>query len=460
MLITDFTMVKAGSVQKANGGFLIIDAEQLFRSPLAWSALKRALKNRCAEITDLSEEPTHLSVKTLEPEPIPLDIKIILIGTPTIYYSLLNYDSDFSKLFKVKADFSTTMPLNKRNIMNYARYCSRQCKKENLLRLNHEAVSRVVEYGTEIAEDQKKLTTRFNFIRDLLVEANYFAQKNSHKVITRDDVQNALAASRFRHNKYEEQVQELFHEKTIFLNVSGFRVGEVNGLTVLNLGDYVMGKPTRITARVSLGQNGIIAIDREVKMSGPLHNKGVLILAGYLQGMFGVDKRISISASITFEQSYSTVDGDSASSAELYALLSSLSNIPINQSFAVTGSVNQMGEIQPIGGVKYKIEGFFDVCNAHGLTGEQGVLIPKSNLRNLVLDNRVIDAVRQRKFHIFAISTVEEGIEILTGKKAGHRNKRGKFPRNTVFAAVEEQLSEMSKKLTQNNAKKKKDSGN
>ncbi|NOZ61511.1 MAG: AAA family ATPase [Calditrichaeota bacterium] len=453
LLLTDFTKVKSGSLQRANGGFLIIDAEQLFRSALAWQALKRSLKNQCAEITDLSEESSHLSVRTLEPEPIPLDIKIILIGSSGIYYTLLSYDSDFSKLFKVKADFSVTMPLNKRNILNYARYCAGQCQKENLLPLSPDAMSRVVEYGVEIAEDQKKLTTRFNYVRDVLVEANYFAQKNQHRTITGEDVREALAASRFRHNKYEELIQEMFREKTLYLNVSGYRVGEVNGLTVLDLGDYTMGKPTRITARVSLGQDGVLAIDREVKMSGPLHNKGVLILSGFLQGMFGADKKISISASITFEQVYSTVDGDSASSAELYALLSSLSEIPINQSFAVTGSVNQMGEIQPIGGAKYKIEGFFDVCAAHGLTGEQGVLIPKSNLANLVLHDRVIDAVKEGKFHIYAVATVQEGIEILTGKKAGRRGKNGKFPAGTVFRAVDERLEEMAEKLNSGRSK-------
>ena len=454
LLLTDFTMVKAGSLQRANGGFLIIDAEQLFRSSVAWQALKRSLKTQRCEITDLSEEPSHLSVKSLTPEPVPLDIKIILIGSASIYYALLNYDSDFSKLFKVKADFSVTMPLNKRNILNYARYCAGQCRKENLLPLSPDAMSRVVEYGVEIAEDQKKLTTRFNFIRDLLVEANYFAQKKKRRAITSEDVQEALSANRFRYNKYEESIQEMFREKTLYLNVSGYRVGEVNGLTVLDLGDYTMGKPTRITARAFLGQDGVIAIDREVKMSGPLHNKGVLILSGFLEGMFGADKKISISASITFEQSYSTVDGDSASSAELYALLSSLSGIPINQSIAVTGSVNQMGEIQPIGGVKYKIESFFDVCAAQGLSGQQGVLIPKSNLPNLVLHERVVEAVRTGKFHIYAVSTVEEGIEILTGKKAGKRGKNGKFPSGTVFRAVDEMLDEMAEKLNSGRSKR------
>ena len=455
-LITDFTMIRAGALHRANGGFLIIEADQLFKAPMAWQAIKRSLKGRSVVITDLSEEYSHVSVKTLEPEPIPLDVKLIIIGNSYTYYTLWAYDEEFRKLFKVKADFSLDMPVTRKNVMSYARYIAKQCEKEGLLHLDTQAVGRVIEYGVELTANQKKISTRLTQIRDLLVEANYWAKRKGHEVIKREDIQLALNEEKYRLNRYEIQLKEMISEGTIFINTTGEKVGEVNGLAVLNIGDYMFGKPTRITARTYLGQSGVIAIDREAKMSGPLHNKGVLILSGYLNGIFGIDKQLSMSASITFEQSYESIDGDSASSTELYALLSCLSGYPIKQGIAVTGSVNQLGEIQPIGGVKFKIEGFFDVCLAKGLTGEQGVLIPQANVKNLVLDERVVDAVRKGKFHIYPVSTVEEGIEILTGRKAGRRRKSGKFPEGTVFRAVDDKLRQMAEQLNEEKKRKSK----
>ncbi|MDZ7263191.1 MAG: AAA family ATPase [candidate division KSB1 bacterium] len=444
ILITDYSLIKAGSLHKANGGFLIIEAEQLFQSPLAWKALKRALKNQSIVITDLSEEYSYVSVKTLEPEPIPLNVKVIIIGSYRYYYALLNYDDEFPELFKVKADFNIDMPLTRQNIQSYARFIRNQCEAKQLHHFDPEAVSRVVEYGVFLTGDQKKLSTRFSDIQDLLVEADYIAQKHRHSLVSGADVQQAIAAREYRLNKYEARVRESIIEGTIFIATDGEKVGEVNGLSVIDIGDYAFGKPTRISVQTYLGRSGVIDIEREVKLSGPLHSKGVLILSGYLNGMFGQQRQLSMSASITFEQNYDSIDGDSASSTELYALLSSLSGFPIKQGIAVTGSVNQLGEIQPIGGVTEKIEGFFHICKERGLTGEQGVIIPKSNVRNLMLKAEVIQAVREGKFHIYPVATVDEGISILTGKKAGKRQANGRFPRNSVFGAVEKRLEELA----------------
>ena len=462
MLVTDFSLIKAGALHKANGGYLIIEAEQLFQSALAWKALKRAMKNESITITDLSEEYSFVSVKSLDPEPIPLDAKVIIIGNYRIYYALLNYDEEFQELFKVKADFNVDMPRTRHNIFNYARFIHSQCERRQLMHFDPQAVSRVVEYGIKLTGDQTKLSARFADIHDLIVESDYWARKNNHELVSWKDVQKAIDAKQYRLNKYENRVQEMFEKGTLFISTKGEQVGQVNGLSVINIGDYVFGKPSRISVRTYLGRSGVMAIDREVKMSGPIHNKGVLILSGYLNAKFGQQKQISMSASITFEQSYEGIDGDSASSTELYALLSSLAGMPIRQGIAVTGSVNQLGEIQPIGGVSYKIEGFFKVCQAKGLSGEQGVLIPKTNIKNLMLDKEVVDAVKAGKFHIYPVTTVEEGIEILTGVKAGKRGRNGKFPKGTVFYAVEERLSQMAdqlkdKDLSNNELKKEKD---
>ncbi|UCE06883.1 MAG: AAA family ATPase [bacterium] len=447
MLVTDYSLIKAGSLHKANGGFLIIEAEQLFQSPLAWKALKRALKNESITITDLSEEYSFVSVKTLDPEPIPLDVKLIIIGNYRIYYALLDLDDEFQELFKVKADFNVDMPRTRQNIMNYARFIRNQCERENLMHFDPEAVGRVIEYGVKLTGDQTKLSARFADIHDLLIEANYWANKNHHQLVNGEDVKKAIEAKQYRLNKYENRVQEKIEEGTIFINTTGEKVGQVNGLSVINIGDYSFGRPNRISVRTYLGRSGVISIDREVKMTGPVYNKGVLILSGYLNGKFGQQRQISMSASITFEQSYEGIEGDSASSTELYAILSSLSEFTIKQGIAVTGSVNQLGEVQPIGGVTEKIEGFFNICQAKGLTGEQGVIIPKANVKNLMLNEKVIEAVKNGKFHIYPVTTVDEGIEILTGKKAGKRQRNEKFPKGTVFWSVENKLEDMAEQL-------------
>ncbi len=457
MLVTDFSLIKAGALHRANGGYLIIEAEQLFQSPLAWKALKRALKNQSMTITDLSEEYSFVSVKTLDPEPIPLDVKVIIIGNYRIYYLLLNYDEEFQELFKVKADFNVDMPRNKQNIMNYARFIHNQCEQEKLMHFNPAAVSRIVEYGVELTGDQAKLSARFSDIHDLLVEANYWARKNNHQLVDGDDVKKAIEAKKYRMNKYETRVQEMFEEGTIFIKTTGEEIGQVNGLSVVSIGDYAFGRPSRISVQTYLGRSGVICIDREVKMTGPVYNKGVLILSGYLNGKFGQQRQISMSASITFEQSYEGIEGDSASSTELYAILSSLSELPIKQGIAVTGSVNQMGEVQPIGGVNEKIEGFFNICQAKGLIGEQGVLIPKTNVKNLMLNQKVIEAVKNGKFHIYPVTTVDQGIEILTGKKAGKRHKDGKFPKATVYWAVEKKLDQMAEQYKNQDRSSNKD---
>ena len=456
MLVTNFSLIKAGSLHKANNGFLIIEANQLFQSMLGWQALKRALKSKSIKITEPGEDNKYPSVKTLEPEAIPLDLKIVLIGNYRTYYALLYNDEEFRKLFKVKADFNTDMTRTRKNIMNYARFIRNQCEAEGLKHLDAGAVSRVVEHGVYLTNDQTKLSARFADIYDLLVEANYWAGKNKRELISREDVQRAIDAKTFRLNKYETQVRNVIEEKTISINTTDVKVGQVNGLAVVNIGDNVFGRPTRISVRTYLGRNGIIAIDREAKMSGPIHNKGVLIFSGYINGKFGGKTQLSLSASITFEQSYEAIDGDSASSTELYALLSSLANIPINQGIAVTGSVNQLGEIQAIGGVSKKIDGFFEICASQGLNGEQGVIFPKSNMKNLVCNYKVVEAVKAGKFHIYPVSTVEQGIEILTGVKAGRRRKNGEFPKGTVFRAVEDRLREMAEQLKNNGQSSKK----
>lgn len=460
-LITDFTMIKAGALHRANGGFLIVEADHIFRNAFAWEALKRTLKNQEIKITDLTEEYSFVSTKTLEPEPIPLETKVVLIGGHRVYHLLYNWDNEFRELFKVKAEFNVEMKRTSKNVQKYAQFLSCRCTTENLLHFDREAVARVVEYGAELAGDQTKLSTKFSDICDLAREANYWARQNKHPVINRQDVKQAIDAKKYRSNRTEELAQEAIDTGTIFIDTKGEKVGQVNGLAVYNSSDYMYGKPTRISVRTYSGKGGVIAIDREVKMSGRIYEKGVLILSGYLNGKFGQNKQLSMSASITFEQSYGEIDGDSASSTELYGILSSLSNYPIKQGIAVTGSVNQLGEIQPIGGVTEKIEGFFDVCRAKGLTGDQGVIIPKTNIKNLMLKDEVIAAVRDGKFHIYLVTTVEEGIEILTGVPAGKATKDGSYPENTVYWVVEKHLKEMEEKSEtkdkKENNKKKED---
>jgi len=444
MLTTNFNMIKPGALHRANGGYLIIEADHVLRNPFAYDALKHAIKDRQIKISDISEMLSLISTAALEPEPIPLNVKVIIIGHPMIYYALYNLDEEFPELFKVKADFNVWMDRTDENVQMYAQFLAARCREQGFKHFDKSGIARTVEYGSELVGDQTKLSTRFATLCDIAKEANYWAKKKGSNFIRREDVQQAIDAKNRRANRVEEHLQEMIVQGDIYIDTEGEVVGQVNGLSVMSLGDYMFGKPSRITARTYVGRGGVINIEREVRMSGPIHNKGVLILVGYLNGKYGMNKPISLSASLGFEQLYEGVEGDSASSTELYALLSSLSGFPIKQGLAVTGSVNQRGEVQPIGGATQKIEGFFDVCKAKGLTGEQGVLIPKPNIKNLVLRDEIVQAVREGKFHIYPVETIDQGIEILTGKEVGELQPDGTYPEATINHAVDKRLSEFA----------------
>ncbi len=443
---TDFSHIKAGSFLRANGGYLIFNALDALLEPWVWPALKRTLKNQVIEIQ--TYDPFYLfSTSALKPEPIECNTKVIMIGDSYLYYLLFNMDDDFKKIFKIKADFDSVMNKDAEKIQQYASFIRKICDEENLRPFDKTGVAAVVEYGVRIAGRQKKLSTRFHQIADLLREANYWAGKEGSEVVSERHVDKAIERKVYRVNLIEEKIQEMIEDGTILLDSDGMVVGQVNGLSVYNLGDHSFGRPSRITAKTSMGKAGIINIEREVEMSGPIHNKGVYILAGYLRDRYAQDKPITMSASICFEQSYSGVEGDSASSTELYAILSSLSGLPLRQDIAVTGSVNQKGEIQPIGGVNEKIEGFFDVCRAKGLTGKQGVMIPHLNVGDLMLRKDVVQAVREGKFHIYPVKTIDEGIEILTGVEAGQRDENGRFKEGTVNYLVDQKLRELGMRI-------------
>ncbi|MCS6843578.1 MAG: AAA family ATPase [Caldilineales bacterium] len=446
-LITDYSQIKAGSLLRANGGYLVVDARALLRQPLAYEALKRALRHREVRIEELTQQFSLIPTAGLSPQPIPLDVKVVLIGDPFTYYLLYAYDDEFQKLFKVRADFASEMDWNEHNLLHVARFIRTRCAEENLPPFDVSAVARVVEHSARLVEDQRKLTTRFAHVADVVYEAAYWAQQAGHAVVTAEDVQRAIDERRYRSSLVEERVREAIVTDEIMVDVTGERVGQVNGLAVVALGDYAFGKPTRITAKTFLGQAGVINIEREARLSGRIHDKGMLILGGYLGGKYAQDKPLSLSATITFEQTYDGVEGDSASSTELYALLSALSGLPIKQGIAVTGSVNQHGEIQAIGGVTAKVEGFFDVCKAKGLTGEQGVIIPEANVSNLMLREEVVQAVAAGQFHIYPVRTVDEGIAILTGRPAGERGPDGKFPPDTVNRLVDDALADLAMRL-------------
>ncbi|MBN1756463.1 AAA family ATPase, partial [bacterium] len=447
MLITDFTMIKPGALHKANGGYLILQAYDLLVNPFAWDTLTRALKNKRIRIEELGHQYAMVSTTSLEPEFLPMDVKVILIGNTDLYYMLNEYDDNFPKLFKVQADFDTEMPRNKENIIDYAAFIATICNNEDLLHLDKAAVAEVIEYSSRLAEDKDKLTTQFIKIVDLLREASYWADRKKHEYVQRDDILRAIMEKEHRSNRIEDRMTEYINNGTVMIDTRGEQVGQINGLSVISLGDYYFGRPSRITARAYPGKKGIINIEREVKMSGPIHDKGVLILSGYLSGKYGIDTPLSVSASICFEQSYSGIEGDSASSTELYALLSSIGNVPLKQNIAVTGSVNQNGEIQPIGGVNYKIEGFYEICKAKRLNGEQGVIIPHQNIRNLMLKDEVIQAVKDGKFHIWAVSTIDEGLSLLTGMKAGKRLKDGSYTKNSINDLIVKRLKEFAAKV-------------
>ena len=442
-LVTDFTKIRAGAFHRANGGYLILEARSVLLNPFAWDAVKRVLKDGRIEIEEMGQQFRVFSTTTLEPQPIPVNVKVVLIGEPLIYYLLYEYDEDFRRLFKVKADFGTDVDRNQETQTQYALFVATVARERGLRPFDPTGVAKIVEYGSRLAEDQRKLATRFSEIADMVAEANYWAQQASHEIVTAEDVQRAIEEKVYRSNRIQEQIEEMIQRGMIMVDTEGAVVGQVNGLSVSMLGDYEFGRPNRITARTYVGRGNVIAIDREVEMAGPIHNKGVMILAGYLGGRYAQDLPLSLSASVTFEQSYEGIEGDSASSAELYALLSSLAGAPIKQNLAVTGSVNQRGEVQPIGGATAKIEGFFDVCRAKGLTGDQGVIIPARNVDNLMLREDVLQAVSEGKFHIYRVNTVDEGIELLTGIPAGQAVD-GEYPAGTINARVKQRLRELA----------------
>lgn len=443
-LVTDFTMVHAGALHRAAGGFLILDAYTLLTRPFAWDALKRLLKERKIRIESLAEHLGLISTVSLEPEPIPLQAKVIVIGTPLIYYLLYAYDPDFPSLFRVYADFDWVNPRSEDRIRAYAGFIARKCKEENLPAFSAGAVARVLEYAARDAEDQYKLSGRFNVVENLVREAAFWARRAGHQVVQPEDVEEALRQKIWRSNRIEERLTEYIRRGVIMVRTSGQAVGQVNGISLIPVGDYPIGLPSRITARSYAGQAGVVDIEREVKLSGPIHDKGCMIIEGFLGQRYAQDQPLSCSVTLTFEQTYDEVEGDSASSAELYAILSSLSGLPLRQDLAVTGSVDQHGNIQPVGGVNRKIEGFFAVCKEVGLTGTQGVIIPEANTANLMLRDEVIEAVRQGQFHIYAVSNVDEAMELLTGVPAGAKDQEGKFPADTINWLVQKRLRELA----------------
>jgi lon-related putative ATP-dependent protease len=448
-LVTDFTLIRSGSLHRANGGYLVLPMEDVLRNPLTWDSLKRALENKEIIIEDVGEKIGLISSRSLRPEPIPLSIKVILIGRLDVYQALLAYDDNFSELFKVKADFDTSMPWTDENARQYAAFVSMICEDEQLHHLDAPALALLVEHGARLAEDQEKLSTHFGVIADVIREASYYASLEQAEAVQAAHVRTAIDERYYRSSLVHERIKEMMQREVIKIDVSGKQVGQVNGLSVIQWGDLSFGQPNRITVSVGLGREGLIDIEREARLGGPIHTKGVLILSGYLTGKYAQDKPLSLTARLVFEQSYAGVDGDSASSTELYAILSALADLPIRQGIAVTGSVNQKGEVQAIGGVNDKIEGFFAVCQVKGLTGEQGVMIPESNVANLMLKDEVLQAVRDGKFRIWPIRTIDEGIEVLTGVKGGERLPDGSFEEGSVNARVDQRLKTLAERLAQ-----------
>ena len=439
-MLTDFTMIQAGALHRANGGYLLVDAQKLLVQPHCWDALKRALYADCIAIEGPWETVGTAFAVSMQPEPIPLSVKVVLFGDLNLYMTLSAMDPDFSDLFKVAADFDEVMQRDGEHEALFARMIATVQRRGTLRPFDRHAVERVVEHCSRVVADAERLTARVGIIADVLREADYMGRDKNHKVIRLDDVEDALKAQRHRFDRIEQRSREQILRETMLIDTDGEVVGQVNGLSVMQIGSTAFGKPTRITARVRMGQGKFVDIEREVDLAGPLHSKGMLILQGFLAASYATEVPISLQASIVFEQSYGGVDGDSASSTELYALLSALSGLPLNQGIAVTGSVNQMGQVQAIGGVNEKIEGFFDICQARGLTGGQGVMVPAANARNLMLKAEARAAVKAKRFRIWAVSSIAEGIEILTGVAAGERAADGAFPAGSVNRLAEERL--------------------
>ncbi len=445
---TDFTQIRGGALHRANGGYLVLTATNLLRFPLSWEALKIALKAGEIRIEDPAQMLGFASTEGLRPEPLPLDVKIILVGSPYLYHLLYHYDEDFRKLFGIRADFDMEMPWTEESVQALARFV-RTCRDGNpaVLPFAPGGVARLVEYAAELASDQGKLATRFGTLASLVTEASFWAREQGAAVVEGDHVRQAITKGRYRHSLLAEKVREWIARGKLIVDVHGARVGQVNGLAVLDLGDFAFGKPTRITANVFTAKSGVVDIEREAELGGKLHTKGVMILKGYLAAQFGQRKVLSLGASLALEQSYSGVEGDSASAAELYALLSALAGVPARQGIAVTGAVDQKGRLQPIGGVNEKVEGHYLVCRELGLSGDQGVILPAGNVDDLMLPEEVVHAVEQGKFHIWSCSTVEEGVEILFGMPAGQGGPEGVYPEGTLFRRVEERLEEIRTSL-------------
>jgi lon-related putative ATP-dependent protease len=443
-LVTDFNLIKAGALHRASGGFLLVDIRRILMQPFAWEGLKRTLKSKLIRIESPGQALGLVSTVSLEPEPAPLDVKVVLIGDRRLYYLLSEYDPDFAGLFKVAADLDDRFVRNPENERLYARLIAGLIRKNDLHPFDQSAVARVVEHSARLVGDSERLSTHIGVLGDLLRESDYWAASSGQQIVSAPDVDRAIDAQIHRVDRVRERLQEEILRNTISIDTTGTHVGQVNGLAVLQLGDYAFGKASRITARIRLGKGEVINIEREVELSGPIHSKGVLILAGFLGARYATNQPLSLSATLVFEQSYSGVDGDSASSTELYALLSAISGIGLRQCLAVTGSVNQHGEVQAIGGANQKIEGFFDLCNARGLTGDQGVLIPATNVKHLMLRREVVEAVEAGRFHIYPVRTIDEGIELLTGVEAGIAGEDGHFPAGTVNERVARRLRELT----------------
>ena len=448
ILATDFTKIKAGSIHQANGGYLLLHVYDIVKNFYVWDSLKRVLKNQAINIESISRVIGISNTETLQPEPIPASIKVILIGEPIYYYLLYAYDEEFQKLFKIRADFDVEMERSRKHVSDYARLISSVCESEKLTHFTPGAVARVVDYSSRMADDRNKLTTLFNRLVEIIYEANSWAMRDRSELVEEQHVIKAIEEKKYRSSMLEERSLELIRQNTLLINIDGWSIGEINGLAVHEVGDHIFGRPVRITAKTFMGEKGLVNIEREILMSGSIHSKGVLTLNGYMGAQYAQDKPLSLSASLTFEQSYQGIEGDSASSAELYALLSSLAEVPIYQGIAVTGSVNQNGEIQPVGGVNQKIEGFFKVCKDRGLNGRQGVIIPKQNVEQLMLDSEVVEAVKDRMFNVWAIEHIDEGLEILTGRIAGKRGEGGKFTVDSIHYLVNDKLSAWSYRRT------------
>ncbi len=445
-LVTDYTMIRPGALHEANGGYLVLKAMDILKWYFSWEALKRAVRHKEVKIEDISEMYGFMTTKTLKPEPIPLNVKVIVTGDPYLYELLYMYDDRFKQMFKIKAHLDDEANRNQRNINQSVECMARFCEEEGLRHVDRSGMARLVEYSLELTGNRDKITLKLGAIGDIIKEADYWAKDSKRKYISAKHVEKAIEKKRYRANLVEERVQELVKKDILWVETSGSRVGQVNGLSILQTGDHTFGKPGRITANVAMGKRGVVTIERESELSGKTHTKGVMILSGYLSEHFAQERPLALTASLCFEQTYGMVDGDSASSAELFVLLSAIAQVPIYQGIAVTGSVSQKGEVQPVGGVTRKIEGFFDICKYKGLTGTQGVIMPDKSVKELMLKKDLVAAVERGRFHVYPIRRIEEGIEILTGMKAGKRRKDGIYPKDTLFRLVDERLKAFAEK--------------